>query len=188
MTEAGRFAQWICSRSRGAVRSNRRQVFFCGCCADFWYPRSDVERRLELARELDDNMDEEKYRVRAALYRLLLDDEAGAASTLVPRMLADPDSLTPEIRCCLVYLIRGIGYLAARNDLLGHGGLLDTLAEKFDPARIRTRRIDGLWFDIVQEDPAHWVQRYESTDQHYSLEELSWLNLQLGCPWEIERP
>jgi len=131
--------------------------------------------------------DEEKYRVRAALYRLLLDDEAGAAPTLVPRMLADPDSLTPEIRCCLLYLIRGIGYLASRNDLLGHGGLLDTLAEEFEPVRIRTRRIDGLWFDIVQEDPAHWVQRYESTDQHYSLEELSWLNLQLGCLWEIER-
>ena len=131
--------------------------------------------------------DEEKYRVRAALYRLLLDDEAGAAPTLVPRMLADPDSLTPEIRCCLLYLIRGIGYLASRNDLLGHGGLLDTLAEEFETVRVRTRRIDGLWFDVVQEDPAHWVQRYESTDQHYSLEELSWLNLQLGRLWEIER-
>jgi len=133
------------------------------------------------------NMVEEKYRVRAALYRLLLDDEAGAASALVPRMLADPDSLTPEIRCCLLYLIRGIGYLAAHNDLLGHGGLLDTLAEEFETVRVRTRRIDGLWFDVVQEDPAHWVQRYESTDQHYSIEELSWLNLQLGRLWEIER-
>ncbi len=133
------------------------------------------------------DMDEEKYRIRAALYRLLLDDEAGAASTLVPRMLADPDSLTPEIRCCLLYLIRGIGYLAARNDLLGHGGLLDTLAEEFETARIRTRRIDVLWFDVVQEDPAHWVQRYESTNQHYCLEELYWLNWQLGRLWETER-
>jgi hypothetical protein len=131
--------------------------------------------------------DGEKYRVRAALYRLLLDDEAGSASTLVPRMLADPDSLTPEIRCCLLYLIRGIGYLAARNDLLGQGGLLDTLVQEFESVRVRTRRIDGLWFDIVQEDPEHWVQRYESTDQHYSLEELAWLNLQLGRLWEIER-
>jgi hypothetical protein len=132
-------------------------------------------------------MDEEKYRVRAALYRLLLDDEAGAASTLVPRMLADPDSLTPEIRCCLQYLIRGIGYLASRNGLLGQGGLLDTLAEEFETARRRTRRIDGLWFDVVQEDPSHWVQRYESTDLRYSLEELSWLSYQLRRLWEVER-
>ena len=131
--------------------------------------------------------DEEKYRVRAELYRLLLDDEAGAASTLVPRLLADPDSLTPEIRCCLVYLIRGIGYLAARNDLLGQGGLLDTLAEELETVRMRTRRIDSLWFDIVQDDPEHWVKRYESTDRRYSLEELSWLNHQLGRLWEVER-
>jgi hypothetical protein len=132
-------------------------------------------------------MDEEKYHVRAALYRLLLDDEAGAASTLVPRLLADPDSLTPEIRCCLVYLIRGIGYLSARNGLLGQGGLLDTLAEEFESVRLQTRRIDGLWFDIVQEDPSHWVQRYEGTEIRYSLEELEWLNRQLGRLWETER-
>jgi hypothetical protein len=132
-------------------------------------------------------MDEENYRVRAELYRLLLDDEAGVASSLVPRMLADPESLTPEIRWCLLYLIRGIGYLAGRNHLLGHGGLLDTLAEEFELARARTRRIDGLWYSVVQEEPSHWVQRYESTDQHYSLEELSWLNQQLGRLWETER-
>ncbi|MGH9337341.1 MAG: hypothetical protein ACRD21_26635, partial [Vicinamibacteria bacterium] len=132
-------------------------------------------------------MDEEKYRVRAELYRLLLDDEAGAASSLVPRMLADPDSLTPEIRWCLLYLIRGIGYLASRNGLLGHGGLLDTLVEEFEIARARTRRLDGLWYSIVEEDEAHWVQRYESTNQHYSLEELFWLNRQLGELWEVER-
>lgn len=132
-------------------------------------------------------MDEERFRIRAELYRLLLDEEAGAASTLVPRMLADPDSLTPEIRWCLLYLIRGIGYLAGRNHLLGQGGLLDTLAEEFEIARCRTRRIDGLWSEIVQEDPKHWMQRYESTDVHYSLEELFWLNEQLGRLWETER-
>jgi hypothetical protein len=132
-------------------------------------------------------MDEERFRIRAELYRLLLDEEAGAASTLVPRMLADPDSLTPEIRWCLLYLIRGIGYLAGRNRLLGQDGLLDTLAEEFEVARCRTRRLDGLWSDIVQEDPKHWMQRYESTEVHYSLDELSWLNEQLGRLWEVER-
>jgi len=132
-------------------------------------------------------MDEEKFRVRAELYRLLLDEEAGAASTLVPRMLADPDSLTPEIRWCLLYLIRGIGYLAARNHLLGQGGLLDTLVEDFEIARCRTRRLDGLWSEIVQEDPHHWMQRYESTEIHYSLDELAWLNELLGRLWEVER-
>ena len=132
-------------------------------------------------------MDEEKFRVRAELYRLLLDEEAGVASSLVPRMLADPESLTPEIRWCLLYLIRGIGYLAAHNNLLGHGGLVDTLVEDFEVVRSRTRRLDGLWFDVVQEDPGHWVQRYESTDQRYSVAELNWLNEQLGRLWEVER-
>lgn len=132
-------------------------------------------------------MDDERFRVRAELYRILLDEDAGAASTLVPRMLADPDSLTPEIRWCLLYLIRGIGYLAGRNHLLGQGGLLDTLAEDFELARCRTRRIDGLWFDVVQEDQKHWLQRYETTDVHYSLEELVWLNQLLGELWEVER-
>ncbi len=132
-------------------------------------------------------MEEERFRIRAELYRLLLDEEAGAASTLVPRMLADPDSLTPEIRWCLLYLIRGIGYLAGRNHLLGQGGLFDTLAHDFELARCRTRRIDGLWAEIVQEDPKHWMQRYESTDVHYSLEELRWLNNMLGELWEVER-
>ena len=132
-------------------------------------------------------MDEERFRIRAELYRLLLDDEAGAASTLVPRMLADPESLTPEIRWCLLYLIRGIGYLAARNRLLGHGGILDTLADDFELARYRTKRLDGLWSDVVQEDPKHWMQRYESTDVHYSIAELTWLNELLGRLWEVER-
>jgi hypothetical protein len=126
--------------------------------------------------------DEEKYRVRTALYRLLLDDEAGAASTLVPRMLADPESLTPEIRCCLLYLIRGIGYLAARNDLLGHGGLLDTLVEELETAASGPG-IDGLC-STSQEDPAHWVATNRRTST--TLSGLSWLN-QLGRLWEIER-
>jgi hypothetical protein len=132
-------------------------------------------------------MDEERFRVRAELYRLLLDEEAGIASSLVPRMLADPESLTPEIRWCILYLVRGIGYVAARNDLLGHGGLVDTLVEDFEVVRNRTRRLDGLWFSVVQEDPAHWVQRYEATNQRYSLDELFWLNEQLGRLWEVER-
>ena len=114
-------------------------------------------------------------------------EDAGVASSLVPRMLADPDSLTPEIRWCLLYLIRGIGYLAGRNGLLGKGGLLDTLVEDFELARLSTKRIDWLWYSIIQEDPKHWLQRYESTDVHYSLEELSLLNQQLGALWEVER-
>jgi hypothetical protein len=132
-------------------------------------------------------MDDERFRVRSELYRLLLDEEAGAASALVPRMLADPDSLTPEIRWCLFYLIRGIGYLAGRNHLFGQEGLLDTLSEEFEVARLRTQRLDNLWSGIVQEDPNHWMQRYESTEVHYSLEELDWLNELLGRLWEVER-
>ncbi len=132
-------------------------------------------------------MDAEKFRVRAELYRLLLDESSGTASSLVPRMLADPDSLTPEIRWCLLYLIRGMGYLAGRNGLLGRGGLLDTLVGGFELARCRTRRLDGLWYEIVREDPAHWVQRYETTDVHYSLNEIFWLNDLLGRLWEVER-
>ena len=132
-------------------------------------------------------MGEEKFRVRAELYRLLLDEESGTAASLVPRMLADPESLTPEIRWCLLYLIRGIGYLASRNSLLGQGGLLDTLVTDFELARCRTRRLDWLWYSVVQEDADHWLQRYESTEIHYSLEELDWLNEQLGRLWEVER-
>jgi len=132
-------------------------------------------------------MDDERFRVRSELYRFLLDEEAGAASALVPRMLADPDSLTPEIRWCLFYLIRGIGYLAGRNHLFGQEGLLDTLSEEFEVARLRTQRLDNLWSGIVQEDPNHWMQRYESTEVHYSLEELDWLNELLGRLWEVER-
>jgi hypothetical protein len=132
-------------------------------------------------------MDEERYRIRAELYRLLLEDKAGAAYSLVPRMLADPESLTPEIRWCLLYLIRGIGYIAARNNLLGHGDLLDTLVHDYEIARCRTRRLDALWFDIVRDDANHWLQRYEDTDRRYTLEELEWLNERLGELWDVER-
>jgi hypothetical protein len=132
-------------------------------------------------------MDNERFRVRSELYRLLLDEEAGTASSLVPRMLADPDSLTPEIRWCLFYFIRGVGYLAGRNHLLGKDGLLDTLTEDFELARLKTRRLDNMWSDIVHEDPKHWMQRYESTDIHYSVDELHWLNELLGRLWEVER-
>ena len=40
------------------------------------------------------------------------------AYNLVPRVLADPESLTPEIRWCLLYLIRGVGYIASRNGVV----------------------------------------------------------------------
>lgn len=132
-------------------------------------------------------MEDERYRIRTELYRLLLDENAGAAASLVPRMLADPDSLTPEIRWCLLYLIRGIGYLAGHNRLLGQGGLLDTITEDFEVARTRTKRLDRLWYDVVVEEPSHWIQRYETTEIHYSLEELAWLNEQLRALWEVER-
>ena len=132
-------------------------------------------------------MDDERLQIRRELYRLLLDEKAGAAPSLVPRMLADPVSLTPETRWCLLYLIRGIGCLAGRNGLLGQDGLLDTLVEDFEMARRRTERLDWLWFTIIQEDPSHWLQRYETTDVRYSLDELFWLNEQLGRLWMVER-
>lgn len=121
------------------------------------------------------------------LHRLLLDEGAGVACTLVPRMLADPVSLTPEIRCCLQFLVRGIGLLAGRNGLLSGEGLLDLVVEGFEEARRRCERFDALWYSVVQEDETHWVQRYESTRVRYSVEELHWLHRQLGQLWEIER-
>ena len=128
-----------------------------------------------------------KFQVREELYRLLLNEEEGVAYNLVPRMLADPESLTPEIRWCLLYLIRGIGYIASRNGLLGRGGLLDTVIQGFEESRRSNDRIDWLWFTVVREDESHWIQRYESTDVRYSLEELDWLHAQLGKLWNVER-
>lgn len=132
-------------------------------------------------------MQDSKSHVRAELYRLVLDEEAGVACNLVPRMLADPDSLTPEIRWCILYLIRGIRYLASRNGLLGEGTVLDAVVEEFEIARLRCERVDGLWFSILQEDESHWLQRYESTEVRYSLEELKWLNDLLLKLWYVER-
>lgn len=132
-------------------------------------------------------MQDQKSQVRTELYRLLLDEDAGVACYLIPRMLADPDSLTPEIRWCILYLVRGIGCLAARNDLLGSGTILDTVMDEFETARLRQERIDWLWFDVVRDDEDHWIQRYESTDVGYSLEELHWLKELLHKLWLVEK-
>ena len=90
-------------------------------------------------------MQDQKSHTRAELYRLLLDEQAGVACNLVPRMLADPESLTPETRWCILYLVRGIGYLASRNGLLGSGSVLDTVVEGFELARLRP-----LLFPVVK--------------------------------------
>jgi hypothetical protein len=132
-------------------------------------------------------MQERKSQVRAELYRLLLDEEAGVACNLVPRMLADPESLTPEIRWCVLYLVRGIRYLAARNMLLGEGTILDTVVEDIEVARLHRERLDWMWFTVISEDEDHWIQRYESTNVRYSLEELQWLHELLGTLWDVER-
>lgn len=132
-------------------------------------------------------MHAERLQVRQTLHRLLLDERKGAACILVPRMLADPDSLTPELRWCLLYLIRGIGFLAARNRLLEDGGLLHTVVQGFEAARRKCERLDWLWFSVVREDAEHWIQRYESHDTRYSIEELEWLRAHLDQLWRIER-
>jgi hypothetical protein len=132
-------------------------------------------------------MQDQRSHLREELYRLLLNEEAGVACSLVPRMLADPESLTPEIRWCVLYLVRGIGYLAARNGLLGNGSVLDTVVEDFEVARLRHERMDWLWYTVVSEDETHWVQRYETTDVRYSLRELAWLHELLGRLWVVER-
>lgn len=132
-------------------------------------------------------MQEQKLYVRRELYRLLLDEDAGVACNLVPRMLADPESLTPEIRWCILYLVRGVGYLASRHGLLGDGTMLDTVVSEFEMARLHRERLDWLWFTVVREDEGHWVQRYESTNIRYSLEELRWLVELLGELWSTER-
>ena len=82
-------------------------------------------------------MSGQKFQIREELYRLLLNEEEGVAYNLVPRMLADPASLTPEIRWCLLYLVRGVGYIASRNGLLGNGGLLDVVIQGFEESRRR---------------------------------------------------
>ena len=128
-----------------------------------------------------------KFQVREELYRLILNEDEGVAYNLVPRMLADPESLTPEIRWCLLYLVRGVGYMAARHGLLGNGGLLDAVMQGFEESRQVKERLDWMWYTVVREDETHWIQRYESTDVHYSLEELAWLHRRLIALWDVER-
>jgi hypothetical protein len=128
-----------------------------------------------------------KFQVREELYRLILDEDEGVAYNLVPRMLADPESLTPEIRWCLLYLVRGVGYIAARQGLLGNGGLLDAVLQGFEASWRVKERLDWMWYSVVREDEEHWIQRYESTDVHYSLEELDWLHRRLIALWNVER-
>jgi hypothetical protein len=128
-----------------------------------------------------------KFQIREELYRLLLNEGEGVAYNLVPRMLADPESLTPEIRWCLLYLVRGIGYIASRHGFLGRDGLLDAVLQGFEQSRRVNERLDWLWFTVVREDENHWIQRYESTNVRYSLEELTWLHRQLIALWKVER-
>jgi hypothetical protein len=132
-------------------------------------------------------MQEQRLHVRTELHRLLLDEEAGVACNLVPRMLADPESLTPEIRWCVLYLVRGIRYIAARSMLLGEGTILDTVVEDIEVARLHQERLDWMWFVVISEVEDHWIQRYETTNVRYSLEELRWLNELLGKLWNVER-
>ncbi len=126
-------------------------------------------------------------RLRAELLRLLLDDRAGAAAALAPRMLADPWSLTPEVRWCLLYLLRGVRCLAARRRLLEPGTLLHFVAHEVEESRQHTAAMDAVWYDVARELPGHWLRRYEDTDVRYSLDELRRLNLLLGRLWFSER-
>ena len=125
--------------------------------------------------------------LRTELYRLLFDDEQGAAAFLAPRMLADPQSLTPEVRWCLVYLLRGIRSVAASSRLLEPDSVLYLVAHTVETARTATAAVDGLWYEIARELPGHWLRRYEQGDVRYSLEELRYLNLLLARIWLVER-
>ena len=125
--------------------------------------------------------------LRAELYRLLFDDEHGAAAFLAPRMLADPQSLTPEVRWCLVYLLRGIRSVAASSRLLEPDSVLHLVAHTVEAARRTTASVDGRWYEIARELPGHWLRRYEQGEVRYSLEELRYLNLLLARIWFVER-
>ncbi len=125
--------------------------------------------------------------LRAELYRLLLDDAAGAAASLAPRMLADPQSLTPEVRWCLVYLLRGVRSLAASSRLLEPDSVLHLVAHTVEAARRATAAVDQIWFEVAKELPGHWLHRYEQSEIRYSLEELRYLNLLLARIWVVER-
>ena len=125
--------------------------------------------------------------LRAELYRLLFDDEQGAAAFLAPRMLADPQSLTPEVRWCLVYLLRGIRSVAASSRLLEPDSVLHLVAHTVETARRSTAGVDGRWYEIARDLPGHWLRRYEQGEIRYSLNELRYLNLLLARLWLVER-
>lgn len=125
--------------------------------------------------------------VRAELYRLLFDDEHGAAAFLAPRMLADPQSLTPEVRWCLIYFLRGIRSVAASSRLLEPDSVLYLVAHTVEVARRSTAGVDSRWFEIARDLPGHWLRRYEQGEIRYSLDELRYLNLLLARLWFVER-
>ena len=127
--------------------------------------------------------------LRAELYRLLFDDRQGAAAFLGggARMLADPQSLTPEVRWCLIYLLRGIRSVAASSRLLEPDSVLHLVAHTVEAARRATAKVDSLWFEIARDLPGHWLRRYEQGEIRYSLDELRYLNVLLGRLWFVER-
>lgn len=125
--------------------------------------------------------------LRRELYRLLFDDAEGAAAFLAPRMTADPHSLTPEVRWCLLYFLRGVRSLAASSRLLDPDSVLYLVAHTVEAARLPTAGVDRLWFEIARELPGHWLNRYEREEIRYSLAELRHLNLLLARIWAVER-
>lgn len=125
--------------------------------------------------------------LRAALHRLLLDDRESAAAFLAPRMLGDPESLTPEVRWCLLYLLRGVASVAAAGRLLEPGSLLQVVACSLETARKTTAEADHRWFEVASTLPGHWLGRYRSGGVRYSLSELRYLNLLLARIWGVER-
>ena len=118
---------------------------------------------------------------------MLFDDASGAAAFLAPRMLADPQSLTPEVRWCLLYFLRGVRLLAAGNHLLEPGSVLHLVAHTVEGARLATARADQVWYEIARELPGHWLARYERREVRYSLKELHHLNALLARIWRVER-
>ncbi len=125
--------------------------------------------------------------LRKELHRLLLDEREGGAAALAPRMLADPESLTPELRWCLTYFLRGVRCLAIRGRILDPGTLVHTVAHMIEPARLPTETLDRHWYEVARDLPGHWLSRYESSDRRYSLDELRWLNARLAKLWITER-
>ena len=102
-------------------------------------------------------------------------------------MLADPQSLTPEVRWCLIYLLRGIRSVAASSRLLEPDSVLHLVAHTVEAARRVTANVDSHWFEIARDLPGHWLRRYEQGEIRYSLDELRYLNVLLGRLWFVER-